>query len=79
MLWCKIYGEVYNMKKLVFTVAGALLCLGIIICGINIYTDAFGGIGASVEMTIPKGASGSEILDILDEKGVVDYPFLFKI
>lgn len=67
------------MKKLIKTVVGALVCLTIIIFALNAYTDVFGGVGSDVEMTVPNGASGGEIVDMLAAREVIDYPLLFKI
>ena len=67
------------MKKLIYTVISALLCLAVIIYGINVYTDVFGGMGSEVEMSVPQGTSGGEIVEMLENRDVVKYPFLFKI
>ncbi len=67
------------MKKLIITVASALVCLALVIFGLNIYGDILGSKGNPVEMTVPEGASGGEIADILEDKGVIEYPMLFKL
>ncbi|MBR2477016.1 MAG: endolytic transglycosylase MltG [Clostridia bacterium] len=67
------------MKKTVYTVIVALLCLCVIIYGINVYGDFNGGAGTDVEITIPEGANGAEILDILESNGIVDHPLVFRL
>ncbi|MBQ6999381.1 MAG: endolytic transglycosylase MltG [Clostridia bacterium] len=67
------------MKKLIKTIVAALVCLAVIIFALNVYTDVFGGAGTNVEMTVPKGATGGEIVDMLKARGVIEYPFVFKI
>lgn len=67
------------MKKLLKTIISALICLGIIIFCLNIYNDVAGGRGADVEMTVPEGASGSAVVDILSSKDVIEYPMIFKM
>lgn len=67
------------MKKLISTVISALLCLAVIIYGINVFTDVFGGVGSEVEMSVPQGTSGGEIVEMLENRDVVKYPLLFKI
>ena len=67
------------MKKLIFTVISALLCLIVIISCINLFTDVFGGSGVAVEFSVPRGTNGSEIVSLLKEKGVIRYELPFKI
>ncbi len=67
------------MKKLIKTVVAAFVCLAVIIFVLNVYTDVFGSAGADVEMTVPKGASGSVIVDMLSAREVIKYPFAFKV
>lgn len=67
------------MKKTVYTVIAALLCLGIIIFGIDVCGDFNGGAGADVKITIPDGANGGEILDMLEANGIVKYPLVFRV
>jgi len=67
------------MKKLIKTVVAALICLAVIIFILNVYSDVFGGAGTDVEMTVPKGAAGGEIVDMLKLRDVIEYPIIFKI
>ena len=62
------------MKKLLTTIISALLCLCIIIFGMNVYGDVFGTAGAEVELVIPEGTTGGEIVNIL-KKDEVFIPF----
>lgn len=67
------------MKKIISTVISALLCLVIIIFGIDVYGDFNGGSGTDVIITIPEGANGGEILEILESNGVIKYPLVFRM
>lgn len=67
------------MKKLIKTVVSALICLGVIIFCLNVYSDVAGSRGVDVEMTVPEGASGSDIIDMLKNRDVIKYPLIFKL
>lgn len=67
------------MKKFFKTVVAALVCLGIIIFGLNVYGDIFGEKGVDVEMSVPEGASGADIIEMLENRGVIEHPLIFKL
>ena len=67
------------MIKLIRTVIAAVVCLAVIIAFLNIYADAFGGVGNDVELSIPEGATGTQIIEMLKTHGVIEYPFIFKV
>lgn len=67
------------MKKLIETVIAAVICLFVIILCINFAMDVFGFNGADVEVYIPYGASGSHVISVLKDNGIIEHPFVFKV
>lgn len=67
------------MKKTVETVVAAVICLIIIIACIRFASDVFGGAGSDVEVAIPDGASGSQVISVLDDAGIIKHPTIFKM
>ncbi len=67
------------MKKLIETVIAAGICLFVIIMCINFVTDVFGGRGTDAQISIPDGASGSAVISVLKDNGVIKHPFVFKV
>lgn len=67
------------MKKLIETIIAAVICLFVIIGGINLFTDVSGSFGEDVEISIPEGASGGDIAQRLKDSGIIEHPVLFKI
>lgn len=67
------------MKRFFKTVVSALVCLGIIIFALNVCGDVFGGRGVDVEMSVPEGASGADIIEMLENRGVIEHPLIFKL
>lgn len=63
------------MKKIVI----ALLAIIIIIFAAGIVQDFSGKNGEEIKVYIPEGSGANAIVDILAEKEVIKYPFLFKL
>jgi len=67
------------MSKLIQTVIAAFICLFIIIFCLNFVSDIFGGAGADVEVNIPDGAGGNQVISILKDAQIIEHPFVFKV
>ncbi len=69
----------FNIRKFISTVISAIACLIVIILVSGFIGDVFGGRGYDAEIAVPDGATGGEIISILEENGVIKYPFIFKV
>lgn len=67
------------MKKLIKTIILALVCLMIIIFTFDFVSDVFGGSGVEVNLSVPDGATGGQVVELLADGGVIEHPTLFKI
>lgn len=74
-----------NKKKRKFQSVRFFVCTGIlalVIWLVTVAVDVFGiggGRGQEVMVTVPKGATLTQISEILKEEGVIKYPFLFRL
>lgn len=69
-------------KAVIWTVAIIVVSLGIAVAGLVAMIDVMGFNFENPEtewVTIPEGASTQEIAEILGEKEVIKYPFLFRV
>lgn len=59
-------------------IVAAGIAWGVIFCGSDYLGIGFGR-GKNVEVTIPEGAGTKQIAEILEEEGVIQSPFLFRV
>lgn len=71
--------RLFNIRKLISTVVSAFACLAVILLVSGFISDVFGGKGTDIELAVADGASGGEIVGLLDAEGVIEHPNLFKI
>jgi len=72
-------GVLGALRRHPFRIAGVVLALVVVWFLWSLFQPFHGDGSGTVAVTIPKGASVSEIGDILDEKGVIDSSTFFQI